>query len=216
MPPVRPHHCRVGPLDNHKVGSLRSRGSDALTSSPRSNLASIRLTACLTSTRTTNGPVITAKTKKVMTGKSNAPKSFHANSFASTAPALFIMGTVTLECGFRCAPGTTLGGGLVQSVGQECDDACPNIDCGQHERRRPQNADHHIQHEEVPSGSKSLHGILLGERRDQIDSHPANYPCWLALVAWERAPPSTALAIPRLAATGCHLPSCTSLLTIDL
>ena len=29
-----------------------------------------------------------------MIGKTNAPQIFHANSFASTAPASFIMGTV--------------------------------------------------------------------------------------------------------------------------
>lgn len=37
----------------------------------------------------------TAKTKKATTGKNNAPQSFHANSFVSTAPALIIRGTVT-------------------------------------------------------------------------------------------------------------------------
>ena len=38
--------------------------------------------------------MITAKTKNAMMGKTNAPMIFHVNSFASTAPALFIMGTV--------------------------------------------------------------------------------------------------------------------------
>ena len=53
------------------------------------------LTALLTSTRIKNGPIIAAKSKKAMTGKTNAPKIFHANSFVSTAPAWFMMGTVT-------------------------------------------------------------------------------------------------------------------------
>src|SRR5205809_4959297 len=93
--PARPHHCKVGPLGVQKDGSLCSRGSELLTSFPRSNLASIFLTAFLTSTRIKNGPVITAKTKKARIGKTNAPQILHANSFVSTAPASFMMGTVT-------------------------------------------------------------------------------------------------------------------------
>src|SRR3989454_4797504 len=88
--PARPHHCKVGPLSIQKDGSLCSRGSELLTSFPRSNLASIFLTAFLTSTRIKNGPVITAKTKKARIGKTNAPQILHANSFVSTAPASFI------------------------------------------------------------------------------------------------------------------------------
>src|SRR3989454_7555308 len=93
--PARPHHCKVGPLGIQKDGSLCSRGSELLTSFPRSNLASIFLTAFLTSTRIKNGPVITAKTKKARIGKTNAPQILHASSFVSTAPASFMMGTVT-------------------------------------------------------------------------------------------------------------------------
>ena len=93
--PARPHHCKVRPLGIQTEGSLRWRESDSLISFPRSNLVSMFLTAFLTSTSIKKGPMITAKSKKAMTGKTNAPKIFHANSFVSTAPASSMMGTVT-------------------------------------------------------------------------------------------------------------------------